>query len=187
MVSDEVWSGLDPNAGRLSRRAERWFTLAPALSLALIIAAMLGWGSGIVRPRVEWSNTGHSWSYGHELVQHSVSVVNRGWFPVTVTGAGRHGPGLTLVEVRGDFPTTLHRGNSMELMLVYRVTNCSSVPAEPWPVPVRVERLWGTHTSYVPAPTIPSPSAPAHRTYSGPDPYGVEWQRALADGYCAVR
>lgn len=185
-VSDEVWAELDHDAGRLPRRRERQLAVAPVILLLVLSAGVVVWRSGAVVPRVAWANLGYSASSDLErrIVTHSVAIANRGWPSVHITGVGRSGPGLELVEVRGSLPTTLSRGESTEVILVYRVTDCAAVPRGPWPVPVRVRRAWGTQTVYVSVPTESSPDAPDSYTFIGRDPYGVEWQRLLADRAC---
>ena len=101
---------------------------------------------------------------------------------------GRSGPGFELRTVRAALPTTLRPGDDMDVVLVYRVTDCGAVPADAWPVPVTVRRAWGTATGYVQPPTGTSPSAPdGMREYQGRDPYAVEWQRLVADYSCNPR
>ena len=118
-------------------------------------------------------------------MEHEVPVVNRGRRPIDVLGVGRSGPGLQLDAVRGTLPSTLHPGESLTVTLVYRVTDCTAVPADPWPVPVRVKRPWGRYTAYLELPAGTSPDAPdGMRNFVGRDPYAVEWQRALADLAC---
>jgi hypothetical protein len=185
LVSDLVWQQLDPLAGALPRRTVRrlrWGVLA-----AVLLAIVLGlvWRSGIVVPRVAWSELA---SYAYEthpgLVKHEVVLTNRGWTTVTVTGAGRSGPGLELTGVSGPLPATLRPGGELRLFLTYRVTDCAAVSADPWPVPVQVSTWWGTYTAYVDLPTGTARNAPEARSYSGRDPYAVEWQRNLADLSC---
>src|SRR5690606_9122870 len=142
--------------------------------------------SGLVVPRVSWSDSlGWGSSASPDQVSHEVVVENKGWTPVEVLGMGRSGAGLELLEVRGTFPTTLEAGQIMRVEVVYRVTDCAAVTADPWPVPVRVQRPWGVHTSYVQLPHQTSWDAPGAYSYTGRDPYAVEWQRWLADRACA--
>ena len=174
LVSDEVWRQLDPGAGRLPRRTVlrlRW-TISTTLALALLVG--LGWRSGVVLPRLGWPNDGEGWSIEGNRVEYSMHIANRGWTSVEVLDVGRSGPGFVLDSVRAQLPTTLRPGESMEAVLIYRVTDCAAVPAGEWPVPVTVKRPWGTATGYVLPPPETSPKAP-------------QWQRALADVSCAPR
>lgn len=188
LVSDGVWRQLDPYAGQLAGRTVRRLRLTAAAVVALAVAVGALWWSGLVLPRLAWpaGSGGYGWSTGPDVVRHDVMIRNEGWTPVEVLGLGRGGAGLRLVEVRGVFPTTLRPGQTMEAAVVYRVTDCAAVTADPWPVPVRVRRPWGIYTAYVSLPTQTSPAAPEGlRSYTGRDPYAVEWQRALADASCA--
>ena len=188
MVSDEVWAQLDPHAGRLTRRAtvRLWVTIV--LAIMLVAAGVLVWRSGLLAPRLEWPRSAGYFTEANHGPQpvflHSVTVVNEGWTPVTVLSAGRDGPGLTLTEVRDAFPVTLGAGDEVEFVVVYRVTDCSAVPTQRWPVPVRVRGWYGERTVYVGLPTRPGPGAPEQYQFTGQDPYAVEWQRALADMAC---
>jgi hypothetical protein len=51
---------------------------------------------------------------------------------------------------------------------------------------VQVERPWGVQTIAVGLPAIDSDDAPEQYTYSGGDPYAVEWQRYRADQACGA-
>jgi hypothetical protein len=126
---------------------------------------------------------------------HGFTVVNAGWTAITVVGAGRDGPGLSLQAVSTDpdgkvalpLPSTVEPGGTLTFVLRYRVTDCAAVPAEPWPVPIRVQRPWGVQSVYVAIPTHTSRHAPeGMRSYSGRDPWAVEWQRDLADEDCEL-
>jgi hypothetical protein len=185
-ISDDVWRQLDPEAGRLPRRTVlrlRW-SLGGAFVLAVL--AGLVWQSGLTVPRLGWTdNSGYGWSIEGRHVEYEMRISNDGWTPVTVTTLGRSGPGLALRSVRAQLPTTLRPDESMDATLVYDVTDCAAVPADAWPVPVTVSRVWGTATGYVHPPTVTSPTAPTGmREYQGRDPYALEWQRGLAEYAC---
>jgi hypothetical protein len=189
LVSDEVWRQLDPDAGRLARQTVlrlRW-SMAGVLVLALLVG--LAWRSGVVVPRLTWANTGYSWGgIGAGVVEYELPVTNRSWTSAEVVAIGRSGPGLELQTARAELPAMLAPGQGMDVMLVYRVTDCAAVPADAWPVPFTVRRTWGTVTAYVQPPTGISPDAPSGvREYQGRDPYAVEWQRLMADLACRPR
>jgi hypothetical protein len=186
LVADEVWARLDPMAGQLVPRAVRRLRLAATIAAALAVVLAALWWSGLVVPRVSIvKSSGFAYSVEPTVVTHQVPIVNLGRRPVDVLGVGRSGPGMRLDAVRGAVPTTLHPGESLTVTLVYRVTDCAAVPADPWPVPVQVKWPWGRYTAYLALPTHTSPDAPDDmRSFTGRDPYAVEWQRALADLAC---
>ena len=185
-VSDEVWRQLDPRAGRLPRRTTLRVWIAATLVAVVAAATGVVWGSGAVVPRLVYPLTAATSASGGPTgpLMRELTVENRGWVALTLLGAGRDAPGLDLAEVAGTFPVTLVPGDRLSFVLVYRLTDCAAVPVGPWPVPVRVERPWGEQTAYVAVPAEPGPAAPDSYSYSGRDPYGVEWQRALADLAC---
>jgi hypothetical protein len=182
LLTDDVWCGLDPNAGRLSRRQTGWLLLAGALAAVLAAAGLVVWRSGVTLPRLDQApDTSYSASAG-EFMLH-LPIRNNGWTPVTVTGAGRGGPGLRLTEVAG-LPVTLAAHQSTIVYLSYRVTDCAAVPDGAWPVPVRTTRPWGTQTVYLqPSLVWVRPSAGLRSTEDGQGP-GRQWQRGLADFGC---
>lgn len=191
LVSDLVWQQLDPMAGALPPRTVKRLRWGVAIAIALGIALGLVYYSGIVLPRVAWSQSdGYSYETNIStatdpgIVKHELVLTNRGWTTVTVTGAGRSTAGFELAGVSGTLPATLPPGGELRLFLSYRVTDCDAVTADPWPVPVQVSMWWGTYTAYIDLPTGTARSAPNMRTYSGRDPYAVEWQRNLADLSC---
>jgi hypothetical protein len=185
MVSDEVWAELDPRAGRLSREATRRLVIGVLVVLALVASGGLAWQSGLILPRVVWPETaGWGASSGPGTISHQLVMENQGWTPVTLTGAGRDGPGLTLDRVFTVFPVTLKPGQQITIDLTYRITDCAAITRDPWPVPVRIDRWWGEQTAYLDLPTMTSDDAPDDFSYSGENPYAVEWQYALADLAC---
>lgn len=194
-VSNDVWRQLDPVAGRLSRRSVRRLRIVVVVLIVLAVLAALSWRSGAVAPRLKWTDEwGWEASVGPELVSHAVVVVNDGWLPAQILGVGRSGPGLELVSVRegtsvdfregsGIFPYVLQPGAIVAFAVVYRITDCSAIPQDPWPVPVRVQRPWGVQTVYIGLPEE-SFRAPQLLSYSGRNPYAVEWQRWIAADLC---
>ncbi len=150
LVSDEVWRQLDPHAGQLPRPWSWRLRLAVIATVVLALVAGALWRSGTIVPRVEWArHAGSSWSMDPNKRQVGFAVVlrNDGWDSVEVIGAGRSGPGFELVEVHGEFPTVLEPGEEMDLWLDYPGHRLRRRPAGPWPVPVRVNRLWGVYTA----------------------------------------
>jgi hypothetical protein len=189
LLSDEVWHRLDPYAGQLRPRTVVRLRSAAAFGVVMAIVAGLLWWSGALLPRVGWPH-GAAWGSGVHpgSIEQVVVIANQGLFPVEVVGIGRSGAGLRLARVFVHFPITLEPGQRLNVVLVFEVTDCAAVTAEPWPVPVRVKRFWGTQTRYVPVPTSTSLDAPeGFRSYTGRDPYAVEWQRGLADESCRIR
>jgi len=194
-VSDEVWHRLDPAAGRLDRRTVWRLRLGIAVVSALLTVAALVWYSGVAVPRVRWSEEGgFMWATGPDFVSQAVHVVNDGWLPVSIVGAGRSGPGLELVAVQdgppdpvmvrtNPLPYVLRPGQSLTLVVVYRITDCSVITKDPWPVPVRVQRPWGTQTVYISVP--PQVGSRSSGYASGPYLPMIEWQRAISDQLCS--
>jgi hypothetical protein len=176
-VTDEMWAQLDPSAGQLSRRTVRRLRLGALIVLVILAAGLVTWRSGVVVPRLTQPERGANLSGGTDedgVVE--VRLRNSGWSTVTVTGAGRSGPGLDLVTATGNrerFPITLEPGEDFDLVLIYRVTACDFQPAGPWPIPVTVERPWGSQTVHIVLP-------PDSLTGGGME----EWQRIIAYYHC---
>jgi len=191
LVSDEVWQQLDPNAGRLPRRTTNRMRYLGVVAVIAAVGIGAVWRTGVFEPRLEHNRHAGRWASASPVpertIERSVTVINRGWVPLTIVGAGRDGPGLELTGVQAAFPVTLGRGEEVEFAVAYRVTDCAAVPREPWPVPVRVRMWYGERTVEVELPTESGPDAPDAYQYTGPDPYGVEWQWWLADLACNPR
>jgi hypothetical protein len=193
-VSIEVWRQLDPAAGRLSRATVLRLRSAIVVVSTLMTVAALVWYSGVAVPRLRWSEEGgFGWATGPDFVSQAVHVRNSGWVPLNVIGAGRSGPGLQLIAVQdgppeplmvreNPLPQVLRPGQSLTFVVVYRITDCSAIPTQPWPVPVRVQRPWGVQTVYIPVP--PQPAAPGSIYVNGPYVPMVEWQRTISDDLC---
>ncbi len=152
-VTDQVWSRLDPSAGRLSRRTAVRGSVAVAVALVLLVAGSLVWSAGLVVPRLVWPNDGRDWEENPDWVRVHVLVLNDGSWPVTVRDIGRSGPGMQLLGVEGwergtpsPFPVTLAAHTGIGATLVYRVTDCAGYPRGSWPVTAVVERPWGVMT-----------------------------------------
>jgi hypothetical protein len=139
-------------AGRAvpARRSTRRIVLLAILVCVLVASAGLVGRAGLVTPRLGWPEDGRSYGYAYErgTVSRDMKIVNSGWAPVRVLSVGRSGPGIDLVEAVGA-PITLTPGGSAGFYLEFTITDCGAVPAGEWPVPIRVERPWGTSTVYV--------------------------------------
>jgi len=195
LLTDEVWTQLDPHAGRLSRRVATRLWTGGAVAVIVLLAGVLAWWAGLVVPRLAWPGGDGGYAYSAPPggpVAHEVTIVNAGRIPVHVVGIGRDGPGLKLQAVStafdtvvpARFPLAIEPGQTLTVTLVYQITDCSAVGRQPWPVPVRVERPWGEQTAYVSLPVKTSRDAPTERFWTGEDPFAVQWQRHLTDLAC---
>ncbi|MEV4016003.1 hypothetical protein AB0J35_36430 [Nonomuraea angiospora] len=100
------------------------------------------------------------WSDGDKrTVSIRFGIRNDGWTPVTIAGVGRSSSFMKLLKIEGiHAPIVLRSGNVADVELVYQVASCNNIPQE-WPIPVQVERPWGTDTVYVePPPQEPNSS-----------------------------
>jgi hypothetical protein len=186
LLSDDVWRQLDPHAGRLPRRQTAMLWLTIAAVAAVVAAGVVVWRGGYLVARVDTRHeaTGFSWGAstgGPITIQFPIS--NDGRTAITVTSIGRSGPGLTLDAPAG-LPLTLAPHTGEVVYLRYEVTDCAAIPAGAWPVPVVVRLWWGSQTVYVQPGPIDEDQPDGEFAYSGPDPYGHPWQRALADISC---
>jgi hypothetical protein len=155
-ITDEVWQRLDPNAGKLPRRTAFRLGIAAVVALLLFVAGVAVWRTGLVVPRLAWPDGLHEWSMTPDgTARIDFLVENEGWFPVTVEGVGRSGPGMQLLEVVGGtvgypssdpvFPVRLAPHTGVGAVLIYRLSSCQP-PAGSWPVTAQVTRPWGTMT-----------------------------------------
>ena len=141
-VSDEVWQRLDRSAGRLSRGGRARFATGLGAGLVLIIAAGLTWYSGLLVPQLAMlDRVAHGSADGDVVI--SLTMANRGRFPVTVRSAGPTGPGVELQRVEAPWPITLRPGDQVGLTYVYRVIDCAAVSRDAWVPEVVVDRSWG--------------------------------------------
>ena len=175
---------MEPNTPN-ARRGDRPLWLGAAIAV-LILAAGLAWRAGAVAPRFA-PGSGSEYGVERGTLFYGISLRNTGYVPVTIVDAGRNGAGLELTAVDGDFPITLRHGEEARIKLHYRVTDCAAVTSDAWPVPVIIERPWGTQTADVALPPQrqsewQGPDLPPLRVVrDGP----VEWQRSQADAACA--
>ncbi|MFD2355774.1 hypothetical protein ACFSTC_50625 [Nonomuraea ferruginea] len=76
------------------------------------------------------------------------TVVNDGWFPVTVTGVGLRADGIRLAEVESPaFPVTVGSGEKLSMTLGLEVADCDRAQATVPELVLRVERWWGSQTT----------------------------------------
>ncbi|MEZ0113587.1 hypothetical protein ABH920_007620 [Catenulispora sp. EB89] len=200
-VSDEVWAELDPNAGNMSRTQRRRALAAASAAVALLIAGFTIDRSGVVRAHVDYSadsaNSGAA-SPKTKFFTRQVAVQNNGWTTVHVTGVGKDGPGLHLVqpggpeglpkdlELQGNtaVPFDLRPGQIAIVEVAYQITDCAAVPSDSFPVTLRVDRPWGTQTVDISLPLTPAPGTPNGLV---PESAMVGWQKAMADDVCNPR
>jgi len=181
-ISDQVWDQLDPYAARLSAqdRHRAWAAVGGATAIAVAVAAL--WWSGLLVPRLSFSGQVRAIAPRSEPTFTIVLVVkNDTPFTIHLRSAGRSGSGLQIIDT--ETASQLTSGTAGKITLHYRVTNCSAVPSGSWPVPVRVERLWGQSTVWV-AGSLQL-SNPDSDGDDDPDPWEIPWQQAMAQIACS--
>jgi hypothetical protein len=171
--------GFDPYAGRLSRRSRRLWATGAAVALALLAGAGVGytdgWWSTSLQARAVM--VGSDSDLG--LFKTTVAISSSGPGMQRIVAVGRSGAGLRLESVQG-LPVDLAPGGLAEITLVYRLEDCSAREAGRWPLPVTVERPWGT--SRVDADL--ELSTPWSDAGSGEGGAPVQWQAAALDALC---
>ncbi|NRQ32255.1 hypothetical protein HII36_10460 [Nonomuraea sp. NN258] len=127
--------------------------------------------SGLVIPRFSHgggASAGATHGKGHPLVMDvTVEIENRGWFPERVEAVGRSVPGLHLKSVTYA-PGVLAAGERRKISLAYQITDCAAVRRSSLVVPVRVSRWWGSVT------------VDAADDFDG----SQSWEETVLDGYC---
>lgn len=171
--SEDVWQGLDWNAGRMPRRTFATLIAGALIVGALGLAGLAGWRSGILWPNIARDPRSAGWQIYDEqhAFQLSFPIRNNGLVPVDISAVGRNGRGLILLDAR-IATHHLSAGDSAEISLTYKVDDCDA-PVEPgsWLVPLHVSR---GRTAYVSAPDITAPVPSDERP----------WQVKLADLAC---
>lgn len=184
LLTDEVWQGLDRDAGRMSRRTFGTLMAGVVIVGVLAAAGLVGWHSGVLWPNLARPQTYAGWEIFTDRQAFTIlfPVRNDGLVPVDITGVGRSGKGLTLTRSAIN-QSHLAAGETTEVSLSYQVTDCGAVESGSWPVPLHVSR---GRTAYVQAPEM-TLNAPGSYSYSGGrDPYAVEWQVKLAGQACGL-
>ncbi len=171
--------GFDPHAGRLSRRSRRLGATGAAVALALLAGAGLAYGEGwwMTSLRARAVGVGTDSDLGRFDMTVAISSSSPGM--QRITAVGRSGAGLRLESVQG-LPVDLAPGGVAEVTLVYRLEDCSAREAGRWPLPVTVERPWGTSRVDV-DPRMPTSWSDAEADEGG-EP--VPWQAAVLDELC---
>jgi hypothetical protein len=175
-----------------------WASAALAATLALLLTAV---AFGLITPRM--SRDSWAWGVpasGSDLVRMQIRVTNDAWASTELVGGGESVPGLRLVAttvapggaaalpeaadlaahlerdeaIVPDGSVSLGPGNQATLTVVWQVTDCASVPADPGPVPDRLRTPLGLT-----------------RTVDGPSGLGVDelgadvpWTVELARDVC---
>jgi hypothetical protein len=183
LLTDETWARLDPDAGRLSGADRRRVLVVAVVAAVLVVGAGVVWRGGLLWPRIETQLAGYDTDSQGRTFRMVLQVDNRGLTDVHVRSVGRSGSGLRLLGA-SEVPTGVPSSTGLEVTLRYRVTDCAAVQRGDWPVPVVVDRPWGSLTTYDEAPTMPAANAPATYSYRGDDPYAVPWQVYLARRAC---
>lgn len=142
LVPDEVWRRLDPNAGRLSRRAAARLWVAGALVMFAALGYPFGVASGAFGPNLGLGSTAFEYEPGASIT-YDLVLLNEGLFPVTVLKVGERDDGLKLAGVEAALPASLKRGEGLPVRLNYVVTDCNDLPYWVAPVLVRVKGRWG--------------------------------------------
>lgn len=169
--SEDVWQGLDWNAGRMPRRTFATLIAGILVLGVLGVVGLAGWRSGMLWPNIARDPSSAGWEVDTEqhVFQIRFPIRNNGLVPVDIIAVGRNGHGLILLDAQISH-SHLSAGDGAEISLTYKVDDCEAVEPGSWPVPLHVSR---GRTAYVSAPDITSP------------PTGdLPWQVKLADLAC---
>jgi hypothetical protein len=123
-----------------------------------------------------------------------LNVENRGWQSVRIVGAGDDRAGVRTLRATVDnapltpqSPYVVDPGGTVKIALVLQFTDCWAVSDQPWPIPIRVARPWGTHAIHVfHRPIRAASDRGGWSVTDRGDPHAVEWQRWIADDICAI-
>jgi hypothetical protein len=197
-VSDAVWEQLDPRAGALSRTQWKTIVAGCAATVLLGAAAYSLDRSRVVDAQIRRTDAGWSGatSVNPKIIVRQFTVKNTGWTTARIVGFGKDGPGLKLLgpgDVGGPtkysdipsprLPFDLGPGQSTPLVIYYAITDCGAVPSDSFPIPIRVDRPWGTQTIDIHL----QPSYVTQGEGFQIDPPEIGWQKAMADSACGVR
>jgi hypothetical protein len=205
LVSDQVWHQLDPAGGSVQRRTVHRFRLAVVPTFLVLLVVGVTWASGGFVPWLHQTATGFAFSAALDDANGRVgprdpdqtmnlSVQNSGWRPVRVVEVGSDRTGFRMLRATIDdkpvsrrSPYVVAPGETVEITLFLRFTDCQAVSAARWAVPIRIARPWGIQTVHVDHLPIAATSDRGGWTtvYRG-DPRAVEWQRWIADDVCGV-
>ena len=140
LLTDEVWTSLDPSAGRLSRRTRQRVVVAVVAVVVLIVATYVVRQSGVVRPHLYAGDTLRA---DADPVQHTffqtVVLGNSGWHSVRITGIAPPSAGLRVTDVDG-VPVTISGQSSTTITVHYAVTDCAAVMPGDTPIAYRVHQ-----------------------------------------------
>jgi hypothetical protein len=146
-IPDQVWRRLDPDAGRLSRRATVRLWVATGAALLLYLGSHALWSTGLVVPHLVWPSDFWTIETREQgIARVDVLIANHGLSAVTVLDVGRSGSGMELLDVDGALPITLDSSGGASFVLTYRITDCDATPRGSWPVTAVVARPWGALT-----------------------------------------
>ncbi|MGI5282048.1 hypothetical protein ACQEVF_01845 [Nonomuraea polychroma] len=158
------------------------------VTIVTLVTVLVLWSSGLVSARLGVHGVEGSFRSSNSAtrtVSIRFGIKNNGWTPVTIVGAGRSSSFMRLLRIEDmRTPMTLNPGETTAINFVYQVTDCANITIEEWPIPVRVERLWGTQTIYV----DPSPQEPNTSNDSVPEDFEGSswtlWHVAMASDVC---
>ncbi len=205
LVSDEVWQQLDPAGGRVRRQTVLRFWRIGVPTVLALFAAASAWASGGVVPWLHEADLGLATSVamddangrtGPRPAEQTMNlhIQNDGELAVRIVGVGGDRAGIRMLRATAEghpitprSPYVLDPAHAVEITMYLQFTDCAAVSTQPWPIPVRVARPWGTQTVHVSH--LPIRAMSDHGgwsvAYRG-DPRAVEWQRWIADDVCAV-
>ncbi|WP_214103523.1 hypothetical protein [Acrocarpospora catenulata] len=170
-----------------SKRRVRWIVVAALVTVLALVAVAVLATSGLINARfqtISLEGSSGSSDSATRTVSIRFGVRNEAWTSITIVDAGRSSSFMRLLRIEGTRPPiTLRPGDTADLEFVYEVTDCNNIPGDKWPIPLQVERPWGTQTVYVDPPL------------QDPDPFngsvpdedsGItwEWQGARASYVC---
>ena len=131
--------GIRKQHSRRVRRTSVGVVAALALAIVVVVVGRVGC---LFPAKLDLVNSELAADSSTRTVTKTYIVQNNGWFSEQIRGLDASVPGIEVLRTIGH-DRDLPRGQIVNLVVVYHVTDCANPPTSPIPINVHIHHAWG--------------------------------------------
>ena len=131
-----------------SRRVPRISLCGVVILVLAIVVVVMSPLSGYFPAKFDLIDSHLAADSSTRTVTQTYVVENQGWFSEHIRALGVSTAGIEVLRTSGQDREML-RNQTMDLVVVYHVSDCANAPSSPVPIHIRTDHPWGAETSTI--------------------------------------